>query len=918
MNQDRIWQLEPDPGDLINQYASTLKISRVLAKLLLQRGITSLPEAQKFLWSSLDDLSSPQGMSGMEDAVKRIQRAQRTGEKIVVYGDYDVDGVCSVVILTSCLQAMGCKASYYIPDRFKEGYGLNPASINQLADKGCRLLISVDCGINSLDEVDRATQLNIDVIITDHHNPGVKLPRALAIINPKLDDCMDSRELCGAGVVYQLVRELGKDRLPGSVFAEWLALAALATVADVVPLQGDNRILVKEGLKIIRSECPPGIQALLEESGIESSGIDAWQLAFVLAPRINAAGRIENARLSAELLMNPAGEQARALARHLCHLNDKRKAIEESIIDEAAAMIAIEEDDEIPALVLASENWHHGVLGIAASRLCDRYRKPVLMIGWEEESGRGSARSLPGYNIFEALSECRESIMQFGGHNMAAGFRVSKDQYDIFKQSIIAWAGEIQKRDRDWGKRYVRIDVQIEPEEINQDLVRELHMLQPYGEGNPEPIFSIRSTSLKSPALMGKGKEHFKARLDYQEIECIAFNRSDFINFPHRQLLIDIAGHVKENEYRGRKTTQFRIMDAKAALRPDRYDPDAIDKRGALLREVAAHLAKKQAMVIVFPTLRLLRKVRSWLEGFFHSPLINELHGAVHPDDRQRLWKAANSGQATVLLSTRAFVSSYYRWKNEVLNIFDWPEVELSGLTWLEDQMVLTAGQQYLVYANRPSTIKSLQALYPELITEAGLEDSRARRRYHRQFFLQSTGVLLTDGGLIQGIYKDRTAQHIYFADAPFSMEEAHLVAEHWPARQIPVARIAFGRQGLESNQRFLDTLYPDQTLVQKVWRGIQTIDSSVFETDEVSIRKHVSKSAGIALKAMELQSIFRILQDMDLCRVQKKGSIMAIKLRKRDFMPDNLSKSAFFQEGQGEKKALAIFEQEIKKALDW
>lgn len=917
MFSDTIWELKSSPGKHIDELARELNISRLLAGLLLQRGVSSAAEAAKFLRGTLDDLGSPWSMSGMQEACQRIMEAKDRGEKIIVYGDYDVDGVCSVVILLNCLRALGCATGYYIPDRFREGYGLNSEAVRQLA-REYRLLISVDCGINSVEEIDVAGQLGMDVIVADHHTPGGQLPAAAAIINPKLDDYSDSRELCGAGIAYQLARALGEKRLPESVYSGWLALAALATVADVVPLRGDNRIIVKEGLKVINGSCPAGIKTLLRASGMEDHNVDAWHLAFVLAPRLNAAGRLANARLSVELLMHQDSEASRDAAQHLCRLNDERKALEEVILNEAAAIIAMEDDGSAPAIVLAAENWHHGVLGITASRLCERYCKPVLMIGWEGQAGRGSARSLTGYNIFEALWASRQSLIRFGGHSMAAGFSVARDKFAVFKEAVLSWAERIRRDNPQLGKKRVLIDAELDPEDINEQLMAELHLLKPFGERNPEPVFVVRSTELKSPFLMGKAKEHFKALLPGQDIECIAFNRSDFIKLPHQERMADLVGSVKENHFRGRRIIQFKLLDARASLHPGDYRLDeARHPREALLRDIAGCLKQKHGVIIVFPTLRLLQRGRIWLEGFFYPGMLGELHGAVDPDERTNLTEAIKNGNSRIYLSTHAFMQHHSELQRvSTVTVLDWPEIFLPGLAWRESEPVFDSCQPCLIYVNRPSTVKSLNARYRDLILEAGLSDSRLRRKAHRQFFNEYHAVMLSDGGCIKGVYNRRNVHEVYFADAPFSLHEAFLVAEHVGADGQP-AGVGFSSREIKLNHRYLDRLFPDLPTVGCVWQAVQYFPPAVME-EEKAIAKAVSKEAGIPLSVLELNSSLRILQDLDLCRVQKKGSIMAIKIQKREFAPANLSKSAFYIEGQAEKAALASFEEKIKKALDW
>ncbi|HWP98532.1 MAG TPA: single-stranded-DNA-specific exonuclease RecJ [Syntrophomonadaceae bacterium] len=936
MNQQSIWEMRSDSGKEAQYLSDELGISVLLARILIQRGIDSPASARKFLWGGLQDLDSPWTLGGMTDAVQRIEGACSNQELIAVYGDYDADGVCSVVVLLQCLREMGCPAVYYVPDRFREGYGLNSAAVTELAEQGCRLLITVDCGINSLEEVALANQLGMDVIISDHHNPGPRLPQALAIINPKLGSCPDSRDLAGVGVAYYLTRALGEKRFTPALYQEWLALVALATVADVVSLLGDNRILVKEGLHSLESTMNPGLKALLKECGLDGQVLNSWHLGFVLAPRLNSAGRLQDARLSIELLLTQEEQRAGQLARQLCRLNDERKIIEQAIVQEAMAFVKSEEEQD--AIVLGGVGWHHGVLGIAASRLCDRYRKPVIMLSWEEETARGSARSLEGYNIFAGLESSRSFLQRFGGHSMAAGLSLDRGQFQNFKNSICAWAAEIHTANPELrNKRWV-IDAMLDPGDMKVDLVRELELLKPLGEGNPGPVFALRGIELHKCSLVGKDSQHFKACLAGPEIDCIAFNHPDYLDFPHQQSLCDMLGHLDENEFRGRCKLQFKVMDMKASLLPDRSGGQNPTRRRAILTAIMDQLQEKRTVLLVFPTLRVLQREKTWLEGFFRASIVFELHGGCPPAVRAGSAQQLTQARGGIFLTTRAFADHFLSGLPENIERYDaqtpglgldteglngqWPGFTIptgpNRICWEMADWNFPDGQRSLIYANRKATVERVRSEWPNIIVESGLADSRQRHAAYHRFHEQTTGLLLSDGGCIGGLHSNWSVDRVLFADAPFSLTEAELLLANLGSNNQARAGVLFTPDALEANHIYLQRLYPDLTTIRDVWAGLRSMGLPIIEGRPDHLAHQLSIRIKGSIKSLELLSSLQILEDLDLCQLEKKGSIMAINLVKRDHLQIDLSDSAFYLEGMAEKAALATFDDAIKSSLDW
>ncbi|MEN6461581.1 MAG: single-stranded-DNA-specific exonuclease RecJ, partial [Syntrophomonas sp.] len=431
---DNIWELKEYDHLMAEEISQNLGISMAIAILLTQRGIKSTNEAEKFLNGELEDLSDPFAITGITAAVQRIEKAIIAAEKVVIYGDYDVDGICSTVLLKECLTELGGQVDYYVPNRFSEGYGLNSTAVEYLAEQGYDLLVTVDCGIASITETELANHLGMDVIITDHHTPLDLLPMAIAVINPKLDNLPDNINLAGVGVAFALVRALCYGKISDERVFAWLDLVALATVADIVPMLGDNRILVKYGLKNLQKTSRVGLRALITETGLDGKPLLSWHIGFILAPRLNAAGRLDNAGISIELLLCDDPQKAGEIAVMLCNLNNERRTIEEAIFKEAVLQVeTVGNLEDQPVLVLAGEGWHQGVIGIVASRLADRYNRPIILISWEGNTGKGSGRSTGDFDLYQALHLCRESLLQFGGHRMAAGLSIEKSQFANFK-----------------------------------------------------------------------------------------------------------------------------------------------------------------------------------------------------------------------------------------------------------------------------------------------------------------------------------------------------------------------------------------------------------------------------------------------------------------------------------------------------
>ncbi|HEY2923979.1 MAG TPA: single-stranded-DNA-specific exonuclease RecJ, partial [Candidatus Eisenbacteria bacterium] len=494
--------------------------------LLANRGFSSSGDVQDFLEPNLDRLLDAFTMRDMDLAAARIWKAIDERESILVYGDYDVDGITATSLLTAALTRLGGKVSYFIPDRIRDGYGFSVRGVDVAKKRRIRLVITADCGITATTEVKLAKQHGIDVIVTDHHEPLGVLPEADAVLNPKRRDCpYEFKELAGVGVVLKLVQGLAQHR-PGSLPADFvydhLDLVALGTIADVVPLRGENRIFAKLGLERICNSAKPGIIALKEVAGLRSKRVESGHVAYILAPRINAAGRLGNAESGVRLLLSTEPNEAMTIAESLEEDNTLRKKIDESTLEEALDQLQALGPELPPAIVLWSERWHPGVLGIVASRLMERYHRPTILISADHDEGKGSGRSIPGFDVCQALQECREHLIGFGGHSYAAGLTIRGDQLHAFREHMCrVVAGRLTPDD------YVpklSIDGALLLDECNEDLVHFLDRLSPFGIGNTEPLFIAENIQIAgTPMVVSRNHLKLNVRQNGRELECIGF-----------------------------------------------------------------------------------------------------------------------------------------------------------------------------------------------------------------------------------------------------------------------------------------------------------------------------------------------------------------------------------------------------------
>ncbi len=543
--------------------ASELNAPTIIAQIMMRRGILTKQQARKFFRPSLEHLYDPYLMKDMSEAVERLRRAVLSDEEILIYGDYDVDGITSVSFLYLLLKELGAHVTYYIPDRQDEGYGLSEQGIEEAKQKNVSLIVTVDCGITGHEEIKQATEASIDVIVTDHHEPGMTRPEAVAIVDPKQHDCpYPFKQLAGVGVAYKLaqglLRRLGIDE---SILENYIELVAIGTSADIVPLIEENRIFVKIGLQRLNDSENTGIKALIKASGLNSRSIGTGQIVFILAPRINAVGRMGDAERAVRLLTTTNEREAKEIAEVLENENRHRKNVDEEAFHQAVLQADSVYNDHQHSLVLHQEGWHTGVIGIVASRVVEKYYRPTILISIEDGIGKGSARSISGFDLYEALKQCDDLFVAFGGHKYAAGLTIEANKIDSFKKRF----EEIARHEltADDLIPTLSIEAEIRLSDIDDTFVKWLKLFAPFGPQNMRPVFISRGLQIVgTPMIVGKNHLKFKVRQDGRVLDVIAFNMGELLyRLSPGEANLDMAYVIDENEYMGRRSIQLRAKD---------------------------------------------------------------------------------------------------------------------------------------------------------------------------------------------------------------------------------------------------------------------------------------------------------------------------------------------------------------------
>ena len=557
------WECYAVDENKVNELVEKFGISGILSRILVNKNITQKDEIDLFMNPTRKDFHDPFLMPDMEIIVDRVLQAIEQKEKIMIYGDYDADGITSITVLKSFLEERGLEVASYIPNRLDEGYGLNKTALKKIYDDGYRLIITVDCGISGIDEVDYANSLGMEVLITDHHEPVETLPKAMAVVDAKRKDNKYSfNQLAGVGVVFKLIQAISiKLGLEEKEYLKYLDIVCIGTISDIVPLVDENRVIAKLGLKLIAQTRNIGLKALLEVIGFKN--IDSTTISFGVAPRVNACGRMGDEQVALDLFLEKDYDKAKELAIKLNEYNIERQTIEKSIFDEATEKIEKNEKDKA-CIIVGSEGWHHGIIGIVASKVTEMYFKPSILICFEGNDGKGSGRSIPGFDLHDALTECSDYLEKFGGHSMAVGVTVSRDKFELFKNKFEEYA---KSHDVDKIIPVINIDSELSLKNIDIDSVKSLQKLEPYGEANKMPVFMIRNLKINSIRALSEGK-HLKLTLkdDGYMINAIGFNMGNLSNEYLIDDKVDVIGNLDINSFNGNDSIQLILKDIRKAF----------------------------------------------------------------------------------------------------------------------------------------------------------------------------------------------------------------------------------------------------------------------------------------------------------------------------------------------------------------
>lgn len=551
------WEISTENKEKQKQIANKYNISELLAGILLNRGIDE-DKIKVFLSPTRSDFYDPFLMPDMQIAVDRIIKAINQKEKMIIYGDYDVDGITSISVLKQFLEERGIEVGYYIPNRLDEGYGLNKEAIKNIADNGYKLMITVDCGISGIEEIEYATSLGIETIVTDHHEPLDILPKAVAVIDAKIStNKYPFNQLAGVGVVFKLIQAISiKLDLDEKEYLKYLDLVCVGTISDIVPLVDENRVIAKLGLKLVEVTKNLGLKRLIEVAGYKK--IDSSAVSFGIAPRVNACGRMGYEEEALKLFLSKDKEEVNKLTESLNKHNIKRQEIEKHIVEEAISKL--ENEKEIPpVIVLSGQNWHHGVIGIVSSKITENYFKPSLLLSIEDGIAKGSGRSIPGFDLHEALCKCSGCLEKYGGHAMAVGLSLKEENVEKLKQEITEYANQMKI---DEIIPIINVDKQVDLKAININIVKELEMLEPFGEANKKPLFVFKNLKIDSIRTLTEGK-HLKLSLkeDNQKIDAIGFGMGYLAEDYLIGDKIDVVGNIEINSFNGMDNLQINLKD---------------------------------------------------------------------------------------------------------------------------------------------------------------------------------------------------------------------------------------------------------------------------------------------------------------------------------------------------------------------
>lgn len=557
------WEVCKENKNDIDKISEENGLSNLISSILASRGIIEKEDVREFLNPTRDDFHDPFLMPDMEKAVDRILKAIQTQEKTIIYGDYDVDGITSITVLKKFLEERNLQVGEYIPNRLNEGYGLNKEAVKKIAEQGYKLIITVDCGVSCIEEIKYATELGLEVIVTDHHEPAEELPKCLAVVDAKRkDNQYPFNQLAGVGVVFKLIQAISiKLNLDNKEYLKYLDIVCVGTISDIVPLVDENRVITKLGLKLVPISKNIGLRTLLASTGYKE--VNSTTISFGIAPRINACGRMGEEKEALRLFLTNDLHEAKEITERLNNYNLERQETEKRIFKQALEQIENGEKDK-SCIVLGQEGWHHGIIGIVASKVTDIYFKPSILICFEGEEGKGSGRSIPGFNLHDAVMNCDTYVEKFGGHSMAIGINVKRENFEKFKKEFEEYTQNSHISDI---IPIIQIDKQVDIKKINIQEVNELKLLEPYGEGNKMPVFLIKNLKILSIRSLSEGK-HIKLKLgiDNYMIDAIGFNMGEVADKYLIGDKVDIVGSLEVNQFGGNESIQVNLKDLRKTI----------------------------------------------------------------------------------------------------------------------------------------------------------------------------------------------------------------------------------------------------------------------------------------------------------------------------------------------------------------
>lgn len=558
------WQIYDTDEDKLNELVTKYGINELLATILVNRDIVDEQKLEIFLNPTRNNFHDPFLMPDMEKAVERIIKAINSKEKVIIYGDYDADGITSITVLKKFLEDVGLNADYYIPNRLNEGYGLNNNAIQKIVENNYELMITVDCGISGIEEINYANSLGLETVVTDHHEVGDDIPNAIAVVDAKRkDNKYPCRDLAGVGVVFKLIQAISmKLNLKDEEYLKYLDIVCVGTISDIVPLVDENRVITKLGLMLVKQTKNIGLKSLIVSSGYKK--IDSTTISFGIAPRINACGRMGHAEEALKLFLSKNLNEVNELTKILNEYNVERQSTEKRIYEEALSQIQENHLDDKDAIIVAGENWHHGVIGIVSSKITELYFKPSILLCYEDDIAKGSGRSIPGFDLHDALMKCQDTIEKFGGHSMAIGITIKRENFQKFCYEFEEVAKDSNLKDI---FPIIQIDAEFELKDINKDMVKSLEQLEPYGEANKMPLFAFKKLKIDSIRALSEGK-HLKLTLKEGNtvVNAIGFNMGTLVDNYRIGDKIDIVGVLEVNTFNGVDTLQINMKDMMRAI----------------------------------------------------------------------------------------------------------------------------------------------------------------------------------------------------------------------------------------------------------------------------------------------------------------------------------------------------------------